>query len=227
MRRKLFLFDIDGTLISPGPVSRKTLDGVMTNLFGRSPDLQYEDVAGSTDPIIVKTGLKRIGVKDGELNECVKKVLIEYEHRLPEVFNKSNEPFAYEDAGDLLVQVLELGHAVGILSGNMQAAAEVKLAKFDLLQKFPFGIYADETDDRSAMPMIARERAWNVYHEAFRLTDMIIIGDTAADAKASSDNGCSSIIVCRREEMKAKAKAAGATLIVSTLTDVDLKTFLH
>ena len=54
-----------------------------------------------------------------------------------------------------------------------------------------------------------------------------VSGDTAADAKASSDNGCSSIIVCRREEMKAKAKAAGATLIVSTLTDVDLKTFLH
>lgn len=227
MRKKLFLFDIDGTLISPGPVSRKTLDGVITDLFGRSPDLQYDDVAGSTDPIIVKNGLKRIGVVDSELNKCIEKVLKEYELRLPVVFNESNEPFAYEDAGNLLAQVLDQGHALGVLSGNMKTAAEVKLGKFDLLEKFPFGIYADDTDDRSAMPMIARERAWDVYHEAFRLTDMIIIGDTAADAKASSDNGCKSIIVCRREETKVKAHTAGATLIVSTLTDVDLNTFLY
>ena len=227
MRKKLFLFDIDGTLLSPGPVSRRTLDRVIADLLGQSPDLQYEDVAGSTDPIIVQRALRKIGVDSGEFNEWTSKVITEYLKRLPAVFDEADEPFVYDDALILLASILEQDNAVGVMSGNMQAAAEVKLAKFDLLQKFPFGIYADETDDRSAMPMIARERAWNVYHEAFRLTDMIIIGDTAADAKASSDNGCSSIIVCRREEMKAKAKAAGATLIVSTLTDVDLKTFLH
>ena len=226
MRKKLFLFDIDGTLLSPGPVSRRTLDRVIADLLGQSPDLQYEDVAGSTDPIIVQRALRKIGVDGGEFNEWTSKVITEYLKRLPAVFDEADEPFVYDDTLILLASILEQDNAVGVMSGNMQAAAEIKLAKFDLLQKFPFGIYADETDDRSAMPIIARERAWDVYHEAFRLADMIIIGDTDADAKAAADNGCKSIIVSRRKETWLKAEAAGASLVVSSLADVDLESFL-
>tara|TARA_B100001079_G_scaffold253778_1_gene248008 strand:+ start:1803 stop:2489 length:687 start_codon:yes stop_codon:yes gene_type:complete len=227
LRRKLFLFDIDGTLVSPGPVSRMTLDGIIKDLLGRSPKLQYEDVAGSTDPIIVQTGLKRIGVVNNEINELTQKILSEYEKRLPEAFNNSDEPFAYEDAVMLLDNVINQGFAVGVLSGNMQAAAELKLGKFGLLEKFPFGIYADETDDRSAMPMIARERAWDAYNEAFRFKDMIIVGDTAADARAACENGCMSIIVCRRETTRNQAQEAGATYIVSSLAEIELDTIFN
>ena len=63
MRKKLFLFDIDGTIISPGDVGRKLLDRIFIENFNRSPNLQYEDVAGSTDPIIVEKALLRIGEK--------------------------------------------------------------------------------------------------------------------------------------------------------------------
>ena len=57
MRKKLFLFDIDGTIISPGNVGRKLLDRIFIENFNRSPNQQYEDVAGSTDPIIVEKAL--------------------------------------------------------------------------------------------------------------------------------------------------------------------------
>ena len=46
MRKKLFLFDIDGTIISPGNVGRKLLDKILLDYFHRSPNLKYEDVAG-------------------------------------------------------------------------------------------------------------------------------------------------------------------------------------
>lgn len=227
MRQKLFLFDIDGTLVSPGPVSRKTLDGVIKDLIGSSPNLKYEDVAGSTDPIIVRTGLKRIGVNDGDISGWTQKILHEYAIRLPEIFNSSEEPFIYEDAENLLKHVLDRKQAVGVLSGNIRAAAEIKLSRFGLLEHFPFGIYADDTDDRSAMPMIARERAWDVYNEAFRFEDMVLVGDTAADARAATDNGCKSIIVCRREKTNEQAMTAGATLIVSSLDKVDVQSTFH
>ena len=222
MRKKLFLFDIDGTLVSPGSVSRKILNNVMTDLLGVSPDLQFEDVAGNTDQLIVKTGLKRVGVNEEEINNWIKKILKEYADRLPNIFNESKEPFAYEDAQKLLKQVLENKFSVGVLSGNIKAAAEVKLKRFGLLDHFPFGVYGADTDDRSAMPIIARERAWDAYNEAFRFEDMVLVGDTAADARAAADNGCKSIIVCRREKTNEQAMDADATLIVSSLDKVDI-----
>ena len=92
MRKKLFLFDIDGTIISPGNVGRKLLDKIFLDNFHRSPNLKYEDVAGSTDPIIVEKGLLKIGEKT-PLSQSIEFILKLYQKSLETVFNKSNKPF--------------------------------------------------------------------------------------------------------------------------------------
>ena len=58
--KKLFLFDIDGTLISPSNIARKLLDKILIDQFGKSPNLKYEDVAGSTDLLIIENALRKI-----------------------------------------------------------------------------------------------------------------------------------------------------------------------
>ena len=83
MRNKLFLFDIDGTIISPGNVARKLLDKIVLDNFKQSPDLHYDDVAGSTDPIIVETALLRIGEKE-PLSQSINFVLTLYQNELKE-----------------------------------------------------------------------------------------------------------------------------------------------
>ena len=50
--KQLILFDIDGTLIHPGTVARKLLDKMVEEVANLSPELQVEDVAGYTDPIL-------------------------------------------------------------------------------------------------------------------------------------------------------------------------------
>ena len=40
-----------------------------------SPELQVEDVAGYTDPIILETALKRVNFKDGSLSETIGTIL--------------------------------------------------------------------------------------------------------------------------------------------------------
>ena len=61
--KKLFLFDIDGTLISPSNIARKLLDKILIDQFGKSPNLKYEDVAGSTDLLIIENALRKIDCK--------------------------------------------------------------------------------------------------------------------------------------------------------------------
>ena len=54
-----------------------------------------------------------------------------------------------------------------------------------------------------------------------------MVGDTAADARAACENGCMSIIVCRRETTRNQAQEAGATYIVSSLAEIELDTIFN
>jgi hypothetical protein len=65
---------------------------VIADLLGQSPDLQYEDVAGSTDPIIVQRALRKIGVDSGEFNEWTSKVITEYLKRIQGVLDFEKRP---------------------------------------------------------------------------------------------------------------------------------------
>ena len=80
--KRLILFDIDGTLIHPGTVARKLLDKMVEEVANFSPELQVEDVAGYTDPIILETALKRVNFKDGFLSETIDTILSSYPARL-------------------------------------------------------------------------------------------------------------------------------------------------
>ena len=71
----------------------------------------------------------------------------------------SKDPFVYQDCVDFLDKVQNAGHAVCLLTGNMKAVARIKLEKFDLWKRFDFGVFAEDTEDKLAMPRLAKKRA--------------------------------------------------------------------
>ncbi len=225
MRNKLFLFDIDGTIISPGNVARKLLDKIVLDSFKQSPNLHYDDVAGSTDPIIVETALLRIGEKE-PLSQSINFVLNLYQNELKEVFNSSKAPFVYDDSIQLLNKIKNDGHFFGLLSGNIKKAAKIKLSKFNLWSQFPFGVFGEDAGNRDDLVWAAREKAWDVLQESFQFEDIILIGDTVADADAASVNGAKSIIVCRIPDKKTQLEKSNATIIVDDLSKVELNDVL-
>jgi|TARA_B100001079_G_scaffold90814_1_gene77937 phosphoglycolate phosphatase-like HAD superfamily hydrolase len=225
VRNKLFLFDIDGTIISPGNVARKLLDKIVLDSFKQSPNLHYDDVAGSTDPIIVETALLRIGEKE-PLSQSINFVLNLYQNELKEVFNSSKAPFVYDDSIQLLNKIKNDGHFFGLLSGNIKKAAKIKLSKFNLWSQFPFGVFGEDAGNRDDLVWAAREKAWDVLQESFQFEDIILIGDTVADADAASVNGAKSIIVCRIPDKKTQLEKSNATIIVDDLSKVELNDVL-
>ena len=72
--KKLFLFDIDGTLISPGSISRGLLSNAISKeINGKSIELGYDDVAGSTDRSIIRNALVTLdygGIVSEEVKGC-------------------------------------------------------------------------------------------------------------------------------------------------------------
>ena len=226
MKKLLFLFDIDGTLLSPASLSRKLLNEAITEITGFLPDLQYKDVAGCTDPSIVEKALGKAGISPTETGELLSRILDYYSEKTEEVFPVSEKPFVYEDAVVFLDKVVASGSAVGLMTGNINRVAKVKLHRFNLWSTFPFGVFGDDVAEKSIMPRIAQERAWDFYRQAFRLEHMIIVGDTSSDAYAASENGSRSIIVCRKPEHRDEIISAEPGQIVDTLDDEILLSIL-
>ncbi|HIB70684.1 MAG TPA: hypothetical protein EYO34_03970, partial [Candidatus Marinimicrobia bacterium] len=91
--KQLILFDIDGTLIHPGTVARKLLDKMVEEVANASPELQVDDVAGYTDPIILETALERLKYTDGSLSDTIETILSNYPARLKEVFDDHEDAY--------------------------------------------------------------------------------------------------------------------------------------
>ena len=194
----LFLFDIDGTLISPGGVSRGLLAKTISEEIGEKVHLGYNDVAGYTDRSIVRNALLKLN--QTITADLLDRIFQHYVSFMKSEFMVSKDPFVYQDCVDFLDKVQNAGHAVCLLTGNMKAVARIKLEKFDLWRRFDFGVFAEDTEDKLAMPRLAKKRAWTVWQKTYRYDQMVVVGDTIQDAKAGIGNGCKTVIVCRKRE---------------------------
>ena len=221
----LFLFDIDGTLLNTGGLSRQILDQVIEKHTGDSPNLDYSDVAGFTDPAIIRTSLRKLGFEDQILSKYHWLIMDEYPKALEKQFSYSDLPHLYDDAANLLVKIIENKHCIGLITGNLKSCAETKLKQFGIWDAFPFGVFGDDTDLKSDMPWLTRERAWEVYGESFRYDQIVIVGDTVQDCLAAKEYGCKSIIVCRNFDYREKIRNANPDYLVDNLGEIDITTY--
>ena len=222
MKEKLYLFDIDGTLISPGPSARKAINQAIENFTGIPPNLQIKDVAGLTDRLIVKNTLRKNGT-DGDITEVINNIINDYLTLFEDTYLESKEAFVYEDALKLIQNIKEKCFPLGLLTGNVKRGAQIKLNRFDLMKHFSFGAFGEEGKTRSDLPIVARNRAREVLNQTYEYDEIVLVGDTPEDAIAARVNGCKSIIVCRRQEWYDEIVKAGADLIVERLDDPAIK----
>ncbi len=219
MSHRLILFDIDGTILYPGTLARKLLDRAVEEVAGESPQLEVEDVAGFTDPVIIRNALSRIGITGDHIPGNVDAVLENYLIALRKEYPLYEEPFLYDDALTLADQCRRKGWTIALLSGNLRDGARVKLDRFDVWDDFAFGVFGDDAANRSDLLWIVPEVAWDVLGEAYKHSDIILIGDTPNDARIARENSSRSLIVCRRQEWWDKIKAEQPTWLVDSLED--------
>jgi len=196
-----------------------TLNRIIREVAGESPSLSYRDVAGYTDPGIVKNALEKIGFQDGDLEALTNQILGKYILEIDSIFNSSKEPFVYPDGERLLEIVTGQGQAVGLMTGNLEAVAWIKLRRFALDRFFSFGVFGEDVNSRMEMPLVAVKRAFEYYSREYGAKQVIIVGDTARDANAASQWGARSVIVCRKPEYRDEIVTAGATWVVSSLDE--------
>jgi len=195
----LILLDIDGTILHCGSAARESLARALSEYTGEQITLELADVAGSTDLGIIRDALERVGALDGNPETILAEVGKRYLSLLRREYPKRGDQHLYPGARDLIKQ---LHHSddfrLGLLTGNLEEGARVKLHPFDIWDYFPFGAFGSDAMHRNDLPAIAWDKAREQLGEHYTPDETVIIGDTPRDALCAEVNGIRSIIICRR-----------------------------
>ncbi len=110
-----------------------------------------------------------------------------------------------------------------VLTGNMQATAQAKLAALDLDRYLDLrvGAYGDAHEIRADLVPLARARAAAAYGGDFAGEATVLIGDTPLDIEAARRTGARSVGVATGGFSPAELSAAGADAVLPDLTDTE------
>lgn len=174
------LFDIDGTLLSSGGAGQAAMEVALESTFGITAPTQGISVAGRTDRAIVTELMQFHGVENSESNWS--KFVSAYLDRLPHELT-SREGLILPGVQELLAELhRRQSLTMGLLTGNFQRGAELKLDHYQLSQYFSGGGFGDDHFDRDDVAKTAIVKV----RERMALTgdtDVWVIGDTPADVK--------------------------------------------
>ncbi len=218
--RRLVLWDVDHTLVENAGISKETYAAAYETLTGEPP-LTPARTEGRTDRLIMR------GMFD--------------DHRRamppwPEVESALSQAgaarfHALQERGCALPGAVEALKAVGrmdgvvqsVLTGNIRANAQVKLAAFGLVGwlDLDVGAYGADGGDRAELVPVARARAARAYADVDERVPTLLIGDTPRDVAAAFDSGVGVVAVASGVHDAASLAAAGAPLVLPDLRDTD------
>jgi phosphoglycolate phosphatase-like HAD superfamily hydrolase len=205
MARRLVLFDIDGTLITDGGAARRSYGLALRETYGFEGELTRYDFSGRTDPQITSMVLHDAGFDDDQIAARVPQLWETYLRQLA-IHATSERVRPLPGIPELLDRLVTVEHVtLGLLTGNIERGARLKLAPAGLNHYFPFGAFGSDSAHREELPPIAVERASNIDGHRFRGREVVIIGDSIYDVRCGVPHDATTIAI-------ASGKTPAATL---------------
>jgi len=205
----LALFDIDGTILSSGAGARKSLSQAIHEITGTLFEIHPDDCAGKTDPLIITNFLRRAGFHPREFHGMLRTIRDRYVALLHVNYNKHNDAFLYPGIPEILHEIGGYSHVyLGLLTGNIEEGARIKLDPFRLNPMFPAGAFGNEGMQRTDLSRLAVESAEAHYNIRFEPARIVVIGDTADDVACGKVIHARSIAVSRRPATLERLKSS-------------------
>jgi len=212
------LFDIDGTLITTGGAGGRAWRKAFRRLFDADVDIADFTESGQTDPEVARRSFRGALGRDPDRRE-LNRLLGGYLDALPEEVESSEGYRVMPGVRDLLPKLREEGVLLGITSGNIEAAAHIKLARARLNHYFSFGGYGSDSNDRGELTRRAIQRAGMLHGQAIDPRECDVVGDTPRDVAAARSAGAVSVAVATGDYTVDQLRAANADHVVATLAD--------
>lgn len=212
------LFDIDGTLLITGGAGAASWRLAFDELYGIPADIGKFTDAGMTDPVVGRKTFEAVLNREPERKEFTR-LLERRLHYLHETVAESKQYRVLAGVEELLPKLIEDGYLLGLVTGNVEAAAHVKLHRAQLNRFFSFGGYGSDATDRGELTKIALQRATLVYGEPVTAAQAIVVGDTPHDVEGAHAAGIACVGVGSHNFTVEQLRAAGADYVVASLTE--------
>jgi phosphoglycolate phosphatase len=217
---RLILFDIDGTIMESGGAGVRSLDYAFRDVLSAGNIFADISMAGKTDLQIVREGLVRLGLPsdNGYLPNIIDSYL---GHLSAEILrsDKHLKPGIRQALDALILQ--NARYQLGLLTGNFEQGARIKLGSFGLNKYFPSGAFGSDNENRNLLLPVAVERFRAISRVDFRHTDCIIIGDTPLDVACARPYNASCIAVATGPYDTNSLTDAGADVVLDDLSDTE------
>jgi phosphoglycolate phosphatase len=203
------LFDIDGTLLVTGGAGAVAWQRAFLELYGVEANIEEHTHAGMTDPEIAEIVFREVIGRDGSDSDRAA-AIAGYLGHLADAVAESDGYRVMPGIEETLPRLAEQGVLLGLVTGNIESAAQIKLARADLNRYFAFGGYGSDSRDRTELTKRAIERGGEVSGSPLDLDATIAVGDTPRDVKAGHGAGIKVVGVATGSYSVAEQEAAGA-----------------
>jgi len=213
------LFDIDGTLLNIHGAGKRAFSRALEELFGWHDELAYINFAGATDRLVFRRVVREHG----------QAVRAEDERRFFEALPRHLERLVRDAPHTLhrgVRRLLGVLHEhprslVGLVTGNIESCAHIKLDQFGLGAFFDFGGYGSDHENREEIARIALARARERLASGQRIGSVFLVGDALSDVAAAKAVGAQSLAVTTGWHGRDELMAAGADAVLNDLSELD------
>ncbi|AKF09350.1 HAD family hydrolase [Sandaracinus amylolyticus] len=218
MRPTIALFDIDGTLVSCGGAGRRSMERAFVEIGARTEHAGF-DFGGMTDRAIARQGLRNAGLDDHDA--AIDALIERYLSHLAGEVTRSEGYRVLPGVVEMLERLRALGAiAIGLGTGNVEAGARVKLTRGALHDRFDFGGFGSDAEDRAQLLAIGADRGAARLGRARSECRVVVIGDTPRDVSAAIAIGAECLAVGTGAHAADALARVGAHVAVDDLRDV-------
>ncbi len=214
--RRLFLFDIDGTLMrGTGPHHEQALVAAIRQVAGIESTMKDIPVHGMLDQDILRDMMLREHLDAEQIRtlmpEIVRQAQLWYPERCPDLREK-----VLRGVREVLDEIAAHEHPIGVVTGNLTRIGWTKLERAGLRDYFRVGAFAEMGSTRAELARMA----W-VLAGATPATRVTLIGDSPSDVEAARENGFRCVAVATGLTSREALESLGADLVLNDLSGAE------
>lgn len=216
VRPTVFLFDIDGTLLSTDGAGRRAMERAFERHTGRRDACAFP-FAGMTDRAILRAGLEVLGgaADEGAIDALLALYVAALEEELATAVCRVHP--GVEAALDAVLT--RASSAIGLGTGNVREGARLKLGRVGLFERFAFGGFGCDHERRDELLRCGAERGAALLGAPRSACRVVVIGDTPKDVAAAQAIGAEAIAVATGPYGADALAACGATRVFAHLAE--------